>query len=233
MKAIFKRDFKGYFQIPLGFIFLSAFFLFAAIPFRYLFTAGSNYISGVFSSMSFIFFLLLALLTMNLFSDERRHKTDQAILTAPVSITGIVLGKYLAALSVYTMALLITVVYGIITAFFVTPDWGLFFSGFLGMYLSGAALIAIGLFVSSITESQVISAVITAAVIIMLNMMDSLGDVLSTHKLDGFLDAISFTGRFNAFLKGIVEFSNIIYFVSIIILFIFFTTRVIERRRWA
>lgn len=233
MIAIFKRDFKAYFQTPLGFVFLSAFFFFSAIPFRYILSAGSNYISGIYSSNFLIYLLLLCLLTMNLLSDEKRHKTDQAIFTSPVSVLSVVLGKYLAAATVYTIALMITVLYALIMCIFVVPDFPLFFCGFLGMYLSGLAVIAIGLFISSLTESQVISAVITCAVVFFIMMVDSLSQIINTDKLDFILDAISFHGRFNSFVVGMLDVSNIVFFISVIILFLFFTDRMLERRKWA
>lgn len=233
MIAIFKRDFKAYFQTPLGFVFLSAFFFFSALPFRYLLSAGSNYVSGIFSSNFLIYLLLLCLLTMNLLSDEKRHKTDQAIFTSPVSIGAVVMGKYFAAAAVYTIALLITVVYALVISIFVAPDFSLFFCGFLGMYLCGLALLAIGLFISSLTESQVISAVITCAAVFFIMMVDSISDIIKTDKLDFLFNAISFHGRFNAFVIGTLDLSNVVFFVSVTAIFLFLTDRMLERRKWA
>lgn len=233
MTAIYKRDLKGYFRTPLGFVFLAAFCFFAAYPFSYLFADGSNYVSGVFATMCLPFLMLLSLLTMNILSEERRHKTDQVFLTAPVSVGSVIMGKFLAALTVFTIGMMITVVFAIITAIYVSPDWPLFLSGFLGMYLSGCAVLAIGVFISSLTESQVISAVISIAVTIMIFLMDSLGGVSGLKFLQGFIEKISFQARFKTFLSGVFDYTNIIYFISITALFLFLATRVIERRRWS
>lgn len=233
MFAIYKREIKGYFRTPLGFAFLAAFCFFAAYPFSYLFAEGSNYVSGVFGTMYLPLLMLLSLLTMNILSDERRHKTDQVFLTSPVSVTGVVMGKYLAAMTVFTAAMMITVVFAIVTAVYVTPDWSLFFCGFLGMYLSGGAVIAIGVFISSTTESQVLSAVMSLAVTIMIFLLDSVSGVSGLSFLSGIIESISFRDKFATFLSGVFDYTNIIYFVSIAAFFLFFAVRVIERRRWS
>ena len=153
MTAIFKREFKSYFTSPLGYVFLSIFFFFEAVFFVYLIGVNAPTVELIFPSMGYVIFLVTPVITMRLLSEDRRQKVDQALLTAPVSVAGIVLGKFFAALSVYVLAFSPTIVFEGIVSLVANPNWLVFLNGFLGTVLIGAALIAIGMFISSLTES--------------------------------------------------------------------------------
>lgn len=160
MTAIFKREFKSFFTSPVGYVVLALVMGLSGYFFSlYNVTVGYVTLSGVFENLfSFLLLLVLPVLTMRLLSEDKRQKTDQALLTAPVSLTGIALGKFLAALLVFAISISITLVFAIIIAFQVTPDWMVIIGNYIGLLLLGGTIISIGLLISSLTESQFIAA---------------------------------------------------------------------------
>ena len=160
MAAIFKREFKSYFTSPFGYAILAAFLFLFGIMFAILYAGGSAETTGIFNNIFVIIGVMVALIpvmTMRLMSEDKRLKTDQALLTAPVSVTGIVLGKFFAAFLVFAIGISITLVFQIIVACYVSVDWMVYLGCVIGILLFGAALIAIDLFISSLTESQVVA----------------------------------------------------------------------------
>ena len=155
------------------------------------------------------------------------------MLTAPISLLSLVLGKFLSALIVYCLGVAITLVYAIVIATFAPPDWTVVFGNVLGMLLLGAALIAIGMFISALTENQVIAAVGGFAVGFSLILVNSLASLISTEWLKKFVSGLSFMERYDEFTNGILDISNIFFFISICAVFVFFTVRVFEKRRWS
>ena len=236
MRAVFKREMRAYFTSPLGYAVLAAVFIFAGI---FFYTnnmyAGSTSLQGVFSGLFVITLLIvLPVLTMRLFSDERRQKTDQALLTAPVSITGIVLGKFFAALLVFAVAVSITLVYAVVTAFQVVPDWLVIFGNYLGLVLLGGLIISIGLLISSLTESQLASAIATFAVSFALVMVDELTDVISSNTaVVAVIDFLSVYKRYYNFTVGSLNYADLVFFLSMQGLFLFLTVRSLDRKRWS
>ena len=158
MGAIYRREMNSFFSSSIAYVFLSVFFLFSG----YFFLAGTlmsatTDMSEMFSALFLIVLILIPVLTMKLISEEKKQKTDQGLLTAPVSLWGIVLGKYFATLTLYTIGLCITLVYALILSYFGTVMWGIVISNFLAMFLLGAAFIAVGIFISSLTENILVS----------------------------------------------------------------------------
>lgn len=191
--------------------------------------------TSVFAKVfSIVLMLVLPILTMRLFSDEKRQRTDQALLTAPVSLTSIVLGKFFAALLIFALGSCIMLVYAVIISFQVSPDWVVILGNYVGMLLLGAMIISIGLFLSSLTESQLIAALGTFAVSFCLIMLDSLSSLFYGNEIiNSVVSFLSVTQRYNDFTSGIISYDNIIFFLSIQILFIFLTVRVLDRKRWS
>ena len=233
MTAVFKRELKNYFSSPLGYVVLAALFFFSGIFFTLIYSAGYGDISYVFSSMFTIIMFAVPILTMRLISEELKQKTDQALLTAPVSIIGIVTGKFLAALAIFALGFAPTLIYQIILTFQLSLNWLLYFSTLLGVLLYGAALISIGLFISSLTESQVVSAVLGIVVSMLIALMDGFSSMINNTFLSSVVEKLSFMGRFETFSAGILDFSNVIFFLSICAVFIFLTVRALEKKRWA
>ena len=164
MKAIFRRELLAYFTSPLGYVFLSVFYIFAGI-FLY-FTCLSSGVADLSNTFYFLFIILILLtpiLTMRILSEEKKQKTDQLLLSSPVTLTGLVMGKFLAAFLVYALGVVITLVYAVVLSIFATLQWSVIIGNIVGLLLIGAAFIAIGIFVSSLTENQVTAAILTYA----------------------------------------------------------------------
>jgi len=234
MTAIMRRELAAYFASPIGYIFLAVFYIFAGFYFTVTcLLSNSSDMSYVFNSMFTIVLILVPLLTMRLLSEDKRHKTDQALLTAPVSLTGLVLGKYLAAVLVYLLSLAVTLVYATVIAIYAPPGWPQVMGNFIALLLMGMAFISIGLFVSSLTENQLIAAVGSFAIALGLIIMDSVAPTITVPWLRQILSGIGFFGRYSAFTVGKLELSGIVFFLSVSAVFLFLTIRVLDKRRWS
>ena len=233
MFAILKRELSAYFASPIGYIYLAVFYVFSGYFFFGVLYSNTTSLSNVFNGMFTIIMLLIPILTMRLLSEDRKNKTDQALLTAPINLISLVMGKFLSALIVYALGVAITLVYAIIIATFARPDWMVICGNIVGMLLLGAALIAIGMFISALTENQVIAAVGGFAACFSLILVDSLSTLVTIDWLSSFISGLSFMVRYDEFTSGILDISNVLFFVSVCAVFIFFTVRVFEKRRWS
>lgn len=234
MGAIYRRELKAYFTSPIGYIFIGV----AALIFGVFFTIiNLNYsisdVSTVFSNSTIIFMILIPILTMRLFSEERKLKTDQVLITAPVSITGIVLGKFFAAATMVLISLAVTVIYAIIVAIYGTLSIGMFFSLFLGFFLMCTSLASIGIFLSSLTENQVVAAVSTFGIFIVLYFVQNIASMFNSPLLQKILGFFALFGQYQDFYSGLLGIGSILYYLSVCCIFVFLTIRVIEKRRWS
>ena len=255
MLAIYRKEMRSYFINPIGYVYLGVFLVFSALLFCYTtINAGSYSTSGYFTYLLFSFVILIPILTMRLFAEERKLRTEQLLLTAPVTITGMVLGKYLAALTLFAGGVLISCVnfiplYLIGAAeragedFSLTPIGpvtGQILGSLLAVLLLGAALIAIGTFISALTENQLSAAIITIgviAVMVLLNVLNLMTDgdgqpLIGSYVVRFVIDWISVMSRFGNFSNGIFDFAALLYYVSLTFVFLFLTVRVYEKRRW-
>lgn len=233
MAAIFRREFVSYFTSPIGYVFLAFFYLAAGFFFTLLsIQQGTTELNSVFSMMMYVLIVLIPILTMRTFSEEKRNKTDQCLLTAPVSLGAIVMGKFLAAFLVYALGVLITLVFAVIVSAISSPDWLLIFGNIVGLVLLGAAFISIGVFVSSLTENQIVSAVLSFAIMVILYLFSAIASIIPVDFIASIFTSLSFLSRYDGFTYGSFDFSNILFFLSVTAAFVFFTVRVLERRRW-
>lgn len=236
MTAVFKREFKAFFTSPVGYAVMAVLFCFAGLFFGvYNLSGGMADLTGVFSGLfSIVLLLVLPILTMRLFSDDKRQKTDQALLTAPTSLTGIVMGKFLSAVLMFAISLSITIVFAVIVAMQVTPDWMVIIGNFVGLMLLGGMIISIGILISSLTESQFVAALGTFVVSFMLMMLDNVKAIFSSVGWIGtVVDFLSVYQRYTNFTIGVIHYDDIVFFLSIQALFIFLTVRVLDRKRWS
>ncbi|MCD7847157.1 MAG: ABC-2 transporter permease [Oscillospiraceae bacterium] len=242
MKAIFKRELSSYFNSLIGYIFLTAFYaasgvLFSISAVSTSSTDGLLYLtsdmSTMFSLLFYVLMVLIPILTMRTISEDMKNKTDQCLLTAPISLGSLVVGKYLAALLVYAMGVAATFVYAIVLNFFVEVQWLEVMGNIVGLLLIGAAFIAICMFVSSLTENQVIAAVGGFAAILVMYLISSIASVINVNWISNILYELSVVSRYTYFTYGLFDFSNVLFFVSMVVVFLFLTVRVIERRRWS
>lgn len=233
MKAIFKREFKAYFTSPIGYIFIGVFaFIYGFYFNTYVIQGGYGDISSPLGSGLLILVLLVPVLTMRLIAEERSSKTDQLLLTAPVSVWSIIIGKLLAAMCVFLCAMATTLPYLVIITVHGAPVWGKILGTYLGFLLLGLCFVSIGMFFSSVTESQIIALVISLGVLLMLFLMANLPSV-GIGVFDQVIGLISVTERFQNFLIGILKLDDIFYYLSFSALFIFLTVRSVEKRRWS
>ena len=233
MSAIFKREFKAYFQTPIGFIVLAAYYLFLGIYFSLIFSYGSPDLTSLLLAMSIVVTFTVPIITMRLMSDDRRHKVDQVLLTAPIKLSSIVLGKFFAALCVYAIGFAPTVIFEIIVASYVSVNVFSFVYAFFGMLLLGSALISIGMLISSLTESPVVSAILTLVVNIIALYMSSFSSVIKISWLSAIAEKAAFISAVDSFGKDVFSIPDIVYFLSIAAAFLFLTVRSLEKRRWA
>lgn len=234
MTAIFKREFSAYFSSPLGYVFIAMFYALSGVFFFLENLAqGSAELRYVYSMLFTFSALLMPILTMRMISEDKRLKTDQILLTAPVGLFGIIMGKFLAALMVYVIAISITLVFALVLSSMVALNWAVVLSSYLGILLLGAALIAVGMFISSLTESQLVAAIVTIVVDILLLLTDSLASIMPTTSLQTFVLRLSLADHYSHFTMGIFDIADAFFFLSIIAIFSFLTMRVLEKKRWS
>lgn len=233
MNAVFKREFKSYFSTPVGFIVLAAFYFFLGLYFSMIYSYGSPDTSMVIVAMSTVIIFTMPVLTMRLMSEDRRQKVDQALLTAPVKLTSIVLGKFFAALAVFAIGFAPTLIFEIIVATYVSVNIMSYIYALIGMMLLGSALIAIGMFISSLTESSVISAILTLVINILVLYMSNFASMINVSWISKIIEKAAFITAFDNFGENIFSISDIVYFVSISVAFLFLCVRSLEKRRWA
>lgn len=234
MTAVFKKELKGYFHSPVAYVCIGV--LLALCGYFYtgyvLMSGTSSNIPYVYSNLFMICMLIIPILTMRTFSEERRSKTDQALLTAPVSSFSLVAGKALAAYSVYAIASTLCLIPAVVVTFIGSPNWGMIFGNYVGQLLYGAALTAIGVFVSSLTVNPIVAAIGSAGVAFILMIIDQLGSMLNNEVVSKVVTFISFSSRYNAFTNGTFDVPATVYFLTVAVAFLFLTSRGLESRRW-
>lgn len=236
MLAIYKRELKSYFRTFVGFLFIAVTLFFMGLYFSvYNLMNGYPYFSYAISSITFLFLLSVPVLTMRILAEEKRSKTDQLILTAPVSVGSIVMGKFLALTTIFAIPVGIGCLYPLIMSRFGTVPMGDAYLSILGYFLFGITAIAIGLFISSLTESQVIAAVLTFAVLFLGYMMASICNVISStgNLLTKLLGCFDLYTPFSNLLNGTLDVSAVVYYLSVTALVLFLTVQSIQKRRYS
>ena len=233
MTAIFKREFKSYFTSFLGYVFMSVFFVFFSLFFvlinvRY----GMSNIDMDLQNLLLILLFLLPALTSKLFAEDRKTKADQLLFTSPASPTSIVFGKYLAAIAVYGLTLLVSFVYPIIICFLTNPYWPVIINSYLGFFLVGAAFIAVCMFASSITANQTIAFMLGFGSILFLWIIEFFDNLLPEGILKTILGFVMLIKQYENFTSGTLKLSIVVYYLSVAAVFIVLTVRSLEKRRW-
>lgn len=234
MLAVFKRDLRSYFTSPLGYVFIAAFLavLNAYFYINNILRASSD-IASLFGFIRFVLIFTTPILTMRLFSEEFKQRTDQMLFTSPNSVSGIVFGKFISALAVFTVVIIFTLLYLVIIAAYGQPNVKQVIANYIAIYCVAAAFISIGLFISSLTENQLISAILSLAIFLGLYLLDYSGIGMNNRIINNFLYAISMFRRYENISRGVLAISDLVYYVSVASVFLFITTRVIEKKRWS
>lgn len=233
MGAVYKREMKAYFTSPMGFIVIAVMLLFMGMYFSYMYESSYANLSFMFISTSSIAMLVAPIITMRLLSEDKKQKVDQVLFTAPVKLWRIICGKFFAALTLFMLPYSVSLIYEIILMLSTEVNWLLYLSNVLGTLLLGSAIIAIGLFISALTESQIIAGVFGLVVSFFIMQIDYFSQTVGKEWFTNLCTKISFISRFNAFTSGQIDFSNIVFFLSVTVLFIFFTNVALDRKRWA
>ncbi len=232
MKAVFKKEFLAYFQTPLGYVFIAAYYLLGGyFFFNYNLYGNTSDMRALFSTLFTVTLFLIPVLTMRLFAEDKKQKTDQLLRMAPVTPLSIVLGKFFAAMAVYIIGIGITLIMAIILSVISMPDWSIIVGHFIGLLLLGSALISICMLISALTENQIIAAVGGFCVGFFLMLLNSVAAIFADGFISKFILGISFQQRYTPFTLGMLNFGDIFYFVSVIALFVFFTVLAFDKRK--
>lgn len=235
MGAIFKRELRSYFTGAIGYVFLVIYLMAggAVFSFTTLFSMSAD-VSNFFICMLIFSAVALPLLTMKSFSEERKIKTEQLILTAPVSLISMVFAKFFAAFVMFAAAMAVTSLYFLFLIPYATVKLGLLFGNLLALLLVGTVFISIGLYVSSLTENQLAAAVGTIAIILAFLLVGLVSSLLpSSYWLRFVFDFFSIFTRFQGFTNGYFDIASLVYYLSISAIFLYMTVRVYDRRRYS
>lgn len=258
MFAIYKKELHSYFTNPIGYAYLGIFLALSALVCCYTTLQSRTYTTAAyFNCMIYALTVLIPILTMRSFSEEKKLRTEQMLLTAPVTITGMVLGKYFAAFTMFVGTVLVSCI-NFIPLYIIAgeeraavaesanpvigPSTAGIVGSLIGIILLGAAFIAIGIFISSLTENQLSAAISTIGVIlfmVIISFVNNIGSdeegtrLISSFAVRSVINWFSVLSRFYNFGYGLLDFSALVYYVSIAFIFIFLTIRTYEKRRWS
>lgn len=236
MLAIYKREWKSYFHSMIGCIIVAFMIAFTGIYFMaYNLYSGYPFFSYVLRAINYILIIVVPLLTMRSFAEERRNKTDQLLLCAPVRLSQVVLGKYLAMVSVFAIPCLVFCFYPLIIKSFGTAYLKVDYAAIFMFFLLGCVYIAIGMFLSSLTESQIIAAITSFGTLMIIYLWGGLVSFLpDIDFLVNILEKLDIVTVFeNVVSNQMFSVSGLIYYLSLIGVFVFLTMQSIQKRRWS
>lgn len=248
--AILKRELYVYFSSPIAyvvvtiFLLLSGYFFYSAFAYFSMVSMQAMRMPGVgginvtemvllptLGNMSVIMLLMMPLLTMRLFAEEKKAGTLELMLSYPVRETELLFGKFTACIVVFFIMLVPTFLYPLFVWFYAEPDIGPILTGYLGLFLMGTAFIALGIMVSSATENQIVAAAISFGAILMFWLI-GWSEAFVGPVLGKVLSHISLLEHFETFSRGVIDTRDIIYYINFNILFLFMTMRSLESKRW-
>ena len=254
MFAIYKKELRSYFITPIGYVYLGVFLALSALLCCYTTLLQQNYETSTYFTLLIIsFIILIPLLTMKLFAEEKKLRTEQLLLTAPVSLWSMVLGKFFAAATLFGGSLLVSCLnffplyvyaneerlalaeaYGEAVAreADIGPMTSVIFSSVIGILLIGLVLISLGLFISSLTENQLSAAVITVAIIFGMVILDVVNKFINVYAIRFVISWLGILSHFANFSAGIIDYASVVYYLSLSGIFLLLTVRVYDKRRW-
>ncbi len=229
--AVARRDLGSYFSSPVGYVITALVILINSFVFRPTLSGGQASIGSIIQWMTTLLVFVGPILAMRLLAEEQRTGTLELLMTAPVRDSEVAIGKYLATLGFLGAILAFSLVYPAVLYIFGQPDRGEMIGGYLAMILFGGTAMAIGLFASSLTQNQVISAVVGIVVMLLLYFVDIVAQASSgtTATILNYLSAYS---HLSSMAQGVIDTRDVIYFLSLIVGALFLTTRSLEARRW-
>ncbi len=233
MLAIYKRELHGYFTSVIGYLFMAFILFFVGLYFSVL-NLVNGYATFAYAiyNIGFVFMIAIPMITMRSLAEDRKNRTDQLLLTSPTSVTGMVLGKYFAMITLLGIVCIFCAIFPVIIAQYGEGTMLTDYSMLLAFFLSGCAYIAIGLYISSLTESPVIACVGTFAVLLVLYLISSLSEQISITVLANFLASLSLSDRLLNFAYDLFDVGALVYFVSVAGFFVFLAIQSVNKRRW-
>jgi len=237
MLAIFKKEMRSYFTTSVGYIFLASALAVAAILFSIttVFSQTAD-MSVYFASLIFVLMIFLPILTMKSFSEEKRTKTEQLLLTSPVSTTQMVLAKFFSSFTMLVIFLGLSLIFVLPILAYIPEgssfNMALVFGNLIALLLVGMSFVAIGVFVSSLTDNQFAAIVITVVILFAMFIINLFNSIIPVYAIRVVLDWFSIYSRYQAFTYGLFDIGALIYYISITGVFIFLTVRVFESRKY-
>ena len=234
MLAIYKKEMRTYFTTPLGYVFIAVFLAVSGFVFAFsTFQTKTSDVSGYFQLMIFGYIVIIPLLTMRSFAEERRTRTEQLLMTSPVTIPAMVFAKFLAAFTMFAGTVLLSCVYYLPLFGYGEPNVGRAVGCLIAMLLLGMCFIAVGIFVSTLTESTVTASIGTMTILLVFVVAAIFNNLIDSYVIRSVLSWISVYSRYVNFTYGIFDIAAAVYYVSITAVFLFLAIRVYERRRYA
>ncbi len=232
MKSIYTKELKQFFRSIIGYVYISIFLLICGYVFSTVNILSLNGDIKAFFANGFLYILfVIPILTMRIFSEEKKMKTDQLLFTTPLSNFDIVFGKFFATMSVFLIGLLITIIYPLILMFFGYTEYMTIVGNYIGIILLASVFISIGLLVSLVTENQIVSAIVTYACIITVYSIDSVSEITQSSLIQNISSFFSVSGKFVPFTYGIFDFTSVIFFVTLSACILYFVTLILELQR--
>jgi len=234
--SIFKRELRSYFSSPIGFVFIIFYLLVSNAFFFFVqdfFKQGQVSMRGYFAALPWVFLFFVPAITMRLWAEEKKMGTVELLLTMPIREWEVVMGKFLASFAFLAITLLCSLTIPLTLLYLGKPDMGVVIGSYVGALFLGSAYLAIGLYISSLTENQVVAFIISLAVIFVLLLigiapiyMNALGSIVAV------CEYISLLSHFNNVTRGVIDSRDVVYYVSVIVLFLYLNVKNIEARKW-
>ncbi len=252
VQAIIAKELRGYFVSPIVYVVGAVFLLiFGFLSYLYIVFASAQAIQlmqmqggmaqinlndlvfrNLFASMRFVMLMILPILTMRLFAEERKLHTFEFLMTSPIGINEIVAGKFISVLLVFLGLLGLTALVPIVLMLFNDFDWNPVLTGYLGMALLGALFLSVGMFASALTENQIVAAFVSLGILLTLWLISGLGGLLGDTTAGHVISYVSFMGHYDRLVRGLIDTSDLVYFGSGLVLMLFLTHQVVESMRW-
>lgn len=230
--AVCRKELMSYFSSPVAYIISAVFLLISG----YFFTIIISYTRAaelrfLFNNMAITWLLVAPMITMRLFAEERQKGTFELLMTSPIRLYELVLGKFLGAALLFASILVVTLQYPAFLIAFGNPDYGPLLSGYLGFFLMGLSFLAVGAFASALTDNQIVASVIAFGILLAFWIIGWAGDLVG-GPLGMFLEGLALIQRLENFAKGVLDTGDALYYLSVIGVFLFLTVRALDWRRW-
>ena len=251
VRAIIAKELRSYFVSPIVYVVGAVFLLIVGLlAYLYIVFAGAQAIQlmqmqgqasinlndlvfrNLFSSVRFVLLIILPMLTMRLFAEERKLRTFEFLMTSPVGLNEIVAGKFMSVLLVFLGLLGLTGLVPLVLSLFSDFDWYPVLTGYLGLALLGALFLSVGVLASALTENQIVAAFVSFGLLLILWLLAGVGSLLGDTTAGQAISYLSFMEHYDHLVRGLIDTKDLVYFLSALVLMLFLTHRVVDSARW-